>query len=138
METRALAALLITVLNSAAQQIEESIAGDGDDNDDAAPARSKAKARAPDASRRSDDKAAASARARAKNDEDEDDDSADTAAPDADDVVDAVRAALKVIDRAAVSKILKKHGKAEKASEVAEENRQAVIDAIEKAIDAAA
>ena len=55
-------------------------------------------------------------------------------APDEDDVIDAVRAAQKVLDGDDIKKLIRKHGKAARASEVEADNRQALLDALEKAV----
>jgi hypothetical protein len=113
METRKLAALLVTVLNAAAEQIEEAMSEDAGDGKEGKGGKDK------------EEKAGGKRR---RNDKQVDD-------PSEDDIVDAVRGAQKVLESNDVKKILKKHGKAERASEVEPENRQAVIDALEKAVE---
>lgn len=129
METRKLAVLLITVLNSAVEELEKIVNEDEDDGGekDDKPAR-------PSRSSSSKGKASSS-KNRAKDKDEDDDKDNDSDAPSEDDVVDAVRGAQKVLESADIKKILKKHGKADRASEVEEEHRQAVIDALEKAVE---
>lgn len=126
METRALVVALIAILNFAVDTLEKLVASDG-----AGPA--------------SKEKGGRKSRAKAKSkveDEDEDDDEDEDEDEDDDEltedkVVDAVRAAQKAIDRNQVAKIVKKYGKAERASEVKPENRAKLLAELKKAIDEA-
>lgn len=150
METRSLATILVAFLNAvgaaaseAAGEVEKLISaeGDGDEGGDEKPARrSRAKAKA------SEEKPARTRPSRAKSkDEDEDDDDADEDddgdeeedgddEPSEDDVIDAVRAAQKVLPRDEVVKLVKKFGKAERSRDVKPENRRHLIVNLEKAI----
>lgn len=126
METRKLAAALVAFINAvhdagaeAAEAIEKLMAEDGD-GDEAAGGKG--------GKRGSKDKDKGSKNRSSKDKDDGDE-------PSEDDVVDAVRAAQKVLESADIKKLLKKHGKADRASEVEEEHRQAVIDALEKAVE---
>lgn len=131
METRKLALLLITILNSAVEQIEEAVSEEGEAKED-----KPAKASGGGRKRPETVKPTSTKKHGAKDDDDSDDDDDDKGdEPSEDDVVDAVRGAQKVLESADIKKILKKHGKAERASEVEPENRQAVIDALEKAVE---
>jgi hypothetical protein len=124
MELRALVVALVAICNFAAETLEKLLSEDGDGKETRAakPARSRP-SRAKKEEKEDDDK--------------DDDDDKDGDEPSEDDIVDAVRAAQKVLEKADITKILKKHGKAERATEVEPEHRQAVIDALEKAVDAA-
>lgn len=126
METRTVLLALIAILNFAAETLEKVIAEDGD-GEDAAPSR---KSRA---------KAKAKGKPKDEEEEDDADDSdSDSDEPSEDDVIDAVRGAQKVLEKADIEKILMKYGKVKRASEVKEEHRKKVIDALEKAVEAAA
>lgn len=115
METRVLVVALISILNFAVETLEKLVSEDGGDAEKEKGARpSRAK------------KAAKPAK-----DEDEDDDEV----PTEDDVIDAVRAAQKVLEKDDISKILMKYAKAKRASEVEEGYRKRVIDALAKAVE---
>jgi len=123
MELRALVVALVAICNFAAETLEKLLSEDGDGKETRAkPARSR-----PSRAKKEEK----------DDDDDKDDDDKDGDEPSEDDIVDAVRAAQKVLEKADITKILKKHGKAERATEVEAEHRQAVIDALEKAVDAA-
>lgn len=126
METRALVVALVAILNFGAETLEKLLSEDGDGGKEK-PSRSRPS------------RAKASAKGKEKDADDDadkdDDDDADGDEPSEDDVIDAVRAAQKVIEKVAITKILKSKGKADRASEVEPEHRQAVIDALEKAIE---
>lgn len=122
MKTTALAALIVSILNNAAQEIETAISENGEDESE--------ETRASEG----EDKESKGAKGKGvKGKSKGDDDSGD--APSESDIVEAVRAALKVLEKKEVSKIIKKYGKADRATEVDEELRQKVIDALEKAIE---
>ncbi len=122
MELRALVVALISIANFAAETLEKLVA-DGEEGDGKS---SKRSARGKTSSR---------GKGKDKDDDDDKDEDKDGDEPSEDDVVDAVRAAQKVLESADVKKLLKKHGKADRASEVEPEHRQAVIDALEKAVE---
>lgn len=127
METRALAVALIAILNFAVDTLEKLVSEDGGEKAKEKGARpSRAKAKTSSRSKKDDDDDA---------DADDADDDKDSDEPSEDDIIDAVKAAQKVIDKADITKILKSKGKADRASEVEPERRQAVIDALEKAIE---
>lgn len=119
MELRALVVALISILNFASETLEKLVSEDeGGDGKKSGKSSTKTKS------------------SRSKKEDDDDDDKDDDGdEPSEDDVVDAVRAAQKVLESADIKKILKKHGKANRASEVEPENRQKVIDALEKAVE---
>lgn len=127
METRKLAIALVAFINAIhdasgelAEEIEKLTAEEGDDPKEGKASRS-----------RPDNKGGkAASKNRSSKDKDDSDDE-----PSEDDMVDAVRGAQKVLESADIKKILKKHGKAERASEIEPENRQAAIDALEKAVE---
>jgi hypothetical protein len=121
MKTTALAALIVSILNNAAQEIETAISESGEDEGE--------ETRAGEG-KDNESKGAKGKGAKGKSKEDDDGD-----APSESDIVEAVRAALKVLEKKEVSKIIKKHGKADRATEVDEELRQKVIDALEKAVE---
>ena len=151
METRLLATALVSFLNAlaeaasgTAEEIEKLVSADGDDDagEEKKPARKSRSKPAKDEDE--DEKPARRSRAKAKavkedddededEDEDEDDDAADDE-PSEDDVSDAVKAALKVLERTEVSKLIKKFGKADKSREVKPENRRHLIVNLEKAV----
>lgn len=127
METRALVVALIAILNFAVDTLEKLVSEDGGEKAKEKGARpSRAKAKTSSHSKKDDDDDA---------DADDADDDTDSDEPSEDDIIDAVKAAQKVIDKADITKILKSKGKADRASEVEPERRQAVIDALEKAIE---
>lgn len=120
MELRALVVALISIFNFASETLEKLVSEDeGGDGKKSEKSSTKAK---PSRSEKEDD-----------DDDDGKDDDGDE--PSEDDVVDAVRAAQKVLESADIKKILKKHGKADRAKEVEPGLRQKVIDALEKAIE---
>lgn len=130
METRKLAVAIVAFFNAiheasgeAAEEIEKLIAEDEDGGDAKGAKEGKSSSRP--------SRAASKNRGKDK-DEDKDDDE-----PSEDDMVDAVRGAQKVLESVAIKKLLKKYGKAERASEIEPENRQAAIDALEKAVEEA-
>lgn len=150
METRKLASIFVSFLNAFIQVAEEAVEmvekelAKGDDDKPEKGEKKKDEEKSSRSSR--------SSRSSKKDDDDDDDDDDEKKGddddddddkkkgddePSEDDCVDAVRAALKVLDRADVTKLVKKYGKADKASEVEPENRQKLIDALEKAVDAA-
>jgi hypothetical protein len=129
MTSRALAVALIAICNFAAKTLEKAVAEDGDGDEGK---EEKTGSRSSNASRDTSKKGGSNSKGK-----DKDDDSDDDAAPSEDDIIDAVRAAQKVLEKKDVVAILKKHGKSERATEVDESRRQAVIDALEKAVDEA-
>src|SRR5690606_8787135 len=118
MELRALVIALISILNFAVETLEKLVSEDGGDGEKNGKPSTKAKS-------------SRSSKAKAKDEEEEE----EKGEVSEDDVIDAVRAAQKVLERADIKKILKKHGNADRASEVEPELRQKVIDALEKAIE---
>ena len=124
MEIRALVVALVAICNFAAETLEKLLAEDGGDG-------KASRSEKPSRSRPS------RAKGKENDDDDDKDDDDNDDEPSEDDIVDAVRAAQKVLEKADITKILKKHGKAERATEVEPDMRQAVIDALEKAVDAA-
>lgn len=137
MDARRLATILVAGLNSLTEEIEKEISADkdgGDKGDDSDGKASRGRERPSRAGRGRDEPA----RGRGKSDDDDDDPKTDDGdEPTEADIVKAARAALKVIEQDDVKAIIKKHGKAERATEVKPERRQAVIDALEKAVDEA-
>lgn len=134
METRKLALALITGLNAMAQALEEAAGEDGGEGEEENEREERRSSRSK--------KKTTSRRSRSRDDDDADDDKDDDDAeegdhPDEDEIVDAVKAAQKVLESADIKKLLKKHGKADRASEVEPELRQKVIDALDKAVEAA-
>lgn len=123
MKTTALAALIVSILNNAAQEIETAISESGEE-DESEETRS-------DKEKNKESKGAKEKGVKSKSKEDDDDGDV----PSESDIVEAVRAALKVLEKKEVSKIIKKYGKADRATEVDAELRQKVIDALEKAIE---
>lgn len=150
METRKLASIFVSFLNAviatceeAVEMTEKELAKGGDDNAESSRQR-KANNDKTRSSKKDDDDdddddkgKTSSRRSSKKDDDDDDDDKGKDDEPELEDLQDAVRAALKVCEKADVVKCLKKHGKAEKASDVEPENRQAAIDALEKMVDEA-
>lgn len=143
MEPRKLAATIVAILNDGAERIEKLIAADGDEEGDAVettkdkkkagktpPSRNTRSTKKKDEDEDDDDKD--------DDDDDDDDDDADDAnddkVPTEADIVKAVRGALKVLEKEDVVKHIKKHGKAEKATDVKPERRAAVIEALEQAV----
>lgn len=145
MEIRSLVAILITLTNAigeaasaAAEELEKLMSADGgdevvpdkparksrkkvDDEDDEPPARnrpSRAKAKAKDEDE----------------DEEEEEEEEENDEPSEDDVIDAVRAAQKVLPRDDIAKLVKKFGKAERSRDVKPENRRHLIVNLERAI----
>ena len=114
MEIRKFTATLITILNFAAEELEKLMSEDGEKKVE------------------KEDKPARPSRGANKTSPKKDDDDEH---PTEDDIVDAVRGAQKTLETAVVKKIIKTKGKADRASEVEPELRQAVIDALEKAIE---
>jgi len=136
MKTTALAALIVSILNkvvsvldNAAQEIETAISESGEENEGE-------ETRSGKGSTGAKEKGAKGASKDDDRDGDDDDDG-DRDTPSESDIIEAVRAALKVLEKTKVAKIIKKYGKADRASEVDEELRQKVIDELEKAIEAA-
>lgn len=136
METRKLASVIVSGLNDLAEKIEEALAEDGGDeggkgkgkdraSSSTSSRSSRSSARGKDADESDDD------------DDDKDDDDGDGDEPSSDDCVKAARAALKVLEKDEVTKIVKKYGKVEKSADVPADKRQAVIDALEKAVEEA-
>lgn len=119
MELRALVVALISILNFATETLEKLVSedeGGGGKGGKSKPAAGKA------------------SRGKKKDEEEEEEEEEEDEVSE-DDVVDAVRSAQKVLESADIKKILKKHGKADRASEVEPELRQKVIDALEKAVE---
>lgn len=112
---RALVVALISILNFASETLEKLVSED-------------------EGGEKKGGKLSKSSRSK-KEDDDDDDKDGDGDEPSEDDVVDAVRAAQKVLESADIKKILKTHGKADRAKEVEPELRQKVIDALERAIE---
>lgn len=146
METRKLASIIVSFLNAivscceeAAEMINKELAKSDDDAPAGKSGKSSSRSKAKDDDDEKEEKPARG-KGKAKDEEEEEDDDNEeeesSDEPSEEDCVDAARAALKVLDRAEVSKIIKKYGKADKASEVEPELRQKVIDALEKAVDA--
>lgn len=137
METRPVIVALVAILNFAVEKLEKLLAADvvdGASGNDAKRDKDKEKnARA----RPTRSKASMSTDADDADIDADDADDADDAEPSEDDIIDAVRAAQKVIEKADIAKILKSKGKAARASEVEPARRQAVIDALEEAVEAA-
>lgn len=152
MEPRKLAAAIVSILNDGAEKIEKLMAQDGDDaktDDDEKPTRRSRASK--DKDDEDDDKETArpsragKSKTKPKDDDDDDDDDDDKDGDDDDDdkdgkhpleaeVVRAARGALKVLETVDVAKIIKKYGKAPKATEVKPHLRRAVIDALEQAV----
>lgn len=124
MDPRKLAAAIIKACNGLVEDVEELMSEDKDEGKDSG---KEGSSRSTSRSSESSGKSGRSSRGK-KDDDDE---------PSEDDVVKKAREALKVLDSAEVKKILKKHGKAERASEVEPEHRQAAIDALDEAIEEA-
>lgn len=123
MDARRLAAILIAACNQIVEELEKELSADkdgGGERDE----RSSRRERPSRAGRGKDD----DDRGRGVGSDDE---------PGEDDIVRATRAALKVLEEDDVKALIKKHGKAGRATEVKPEHRQAVIDALEKAVDEA-
>ena len=152
METRKLASIIVSAFNALIQCLEEGVEMINKElakSDDDAPASAKSGKSSGRSKTKDDDddEKPTARRGKAKKEEEDDDEDASEEKeeeedetnegdePSEEDCVDAARAALKVLDRADVSKIIKKYGKADKASEVKPELRQKVIDALEKATD---
>lgn len=131
MEIRKLVVALIAIGNFAVETLEKLVSEDGDaqPEKEEKPSRSRSK---PETVK---PKTTSKNGKPAKDDDEENDDDDAGDEPSEDDVIDAVRGAQKVLEGADVKKILKKYGRAERASEVEPEHRQAVIDALEKAIE---
>jgi len=130
METRKLAIALVAFINAIhdasgelAEELEKLTSEDGDGDDDKDDKGGKSGSGSARSSKKSADKGG---KGKSKEDDDE---------PSEDDMVDAVRGAQKVLESADIKKILKKHGKAERASEIEPENRRAAIDALAKAVE---
>lgn len=124
METRKVVTILIAGLNEIVSNLEELVSeeggGKGPKDKEETGSRSSRSSRAKD---------------KDKDEVDDDDNDDDDGEATEDDIVKATRAALKVLDKEDVVKIIKKHGKKEKASEVAANLRQKVIDALEEAVE---
>lgn len=127
MELRAFVVALVSILNFASETLDKLVSEDGEGKSGKSSGKSSRPSRSSRSSKEKDDD---------KDDDDKDDDK-DGDEPSEDDVVDAVRAAQKVLESADIKKLLKKHGKADRASEVEPELRQKVIDELEKAVEAA-
>jgi len=119
MELRALVVALISILNFASETLEKLVSEDEGGEKKGGKSSTKAKS-------------SRSSKAKDKDEEEEEEEEEEVSE---DDVVDAVRAAQKVLESADIKKLLKKHGKADRASEVEPELRQKVIDALEKAVE---
>lgn len=127
MEIRTLVVAFVAIFNFAATTLEKLLSGDGSTSDVPTTRRS-----------RSTSSRSRSSSSKAVDDEDtveDDNDNTDDDTPSEDDIIDAVKAAQKILEKTDISKILMKYGKASRATEVAAANRQRVIDALEKAID---
>lgn len=122
METRSFVVALVAILNFAVDTLEKLISEDGGDEKSARPNRAKSSEAKP---RKGDDEDKGG-----KDDKDDEDDEVSE-----DELIDAVRAAQKVLEKADIAKILKAKGKAARASEVEASRRKAVIDALEEAIE---
>ncbi len=145
MDIKKVVAILVTGLNDMAEELEklksaeaEETPGrkgraskdDDDGDDDDKPARGKRAAKDDD-----DDKPA---RGKGKGkDEEEEEEEEDDDEPSEADIAKAARGALKVLEKDDVVKLIKKFGKADRATEVKASLRQAVIDALEEAIEEA-
>lgn len=132
MDARTLATVLVGIFNEAAEELEKLLASDGED--DADDDKKKKKKKKGDDDDDSDDDADEPKKKKKKSDDDDDDDKDDDE-PSAEDVTKAARAAVKKLGKDAVAKIIKKKGKADRSAEVEEEYRQAVIDALSKAVE---
>lgn len=144
METRPVIVALVAILNFAVETLEKLLAADvieGAGKNDAKrdkdkdkksvhtrPPRTKAAAVSTDADEEEEEE---------EEEKEEEKEEEEETEPSEDDVIDAVRAAQKVIEKAEIAKILKTKGRAARASEVEPARRQAVIDALSEAVDAA-
>lgn len=135
MDVRTLAVALIAGLNAMVEKLEEAVSADGEEEQEEKPAR-RSRSRKEEEEEESEEKPARRSRSK-KDEEEEDDDKDDSDAPSEDDIIDAVRAAQKVLAKDDVVAVIRKYGKKDRASQVPEDRRQAVIDALEKAIDEA-
>lgn len=143
MDVRTLAIALVAGLNAMVEKLEEAISADGDQEEpEEKPARRSRSSRKDEDDEPEEKEERKPRRSRSKDkdedaddDKDDDDDDADSDAPSEDDIVDAVRAAQKVLEKDDVVAVIRKYGKCDRASQVPEDRRQKVIDALEKAID---
>ena len=130
MDARTLATVLVGVLNDAAEEIEKLLAGDGEDAADDDEPKKKKKKKSNDDDDAEDDDDEPKKKKKSDDDDDDDDDE-----PSAEDVTKAARAAVKKLGKDAVTKIIKKKGKADRSAEVEAKYRQAVIDALSEAVE---
>lgn len=146
MDTRQLVIALAGIANFAATTFEQLVSAvdDGEDGEDAPEATGKK--RAPRKSRAaSADKPTRGRRSRAKapepeeeeEEEEEPDDDDASEEPSEDELIAAVRAAQKVLERPDITKVLKTKGKASRATEVSPDRRSAVIEELERLMDEA-
>jgi hypothetical protein len=126
MDARKLATILVSGLNDLAVELEKALSGD-DDGEEVAKKKKK-RTTEDDDTEDEDDKP------KKKKKTDDDDDGADDE-PSEEDFVAAAKKAVKKLDRDTVKKIIKKVGKADAAADVDPTKRQAVLDALDKAID---
>ncbi len=139
MEPRKLAAAIVAILNDGAEKIEKLIAADADDAGDDEDRKKGGKAASARPSRAGKTKPKDEDADDEDEDEDEEEDDEDEEEEDEGeaseaDIVKAARGALKVLDKDVVVKLIKKHGKAEKATEVKAALRAKVIEALEQAV----
>lgn len=144
MQVRQLVVGLIAGLNSLVDELEKVLGEDGepgeeDLKEDKPRRRSRAAKEDPpeDKPRRS----------RARKDDDDDDADKDDAEdddddkggdePSEDDIIDAVKAAQKICDKDDIAAIIRKYGKCDRASQVPDDRRAAVIKALDKLVDEA-
>lgn len=128
MDTRKLATAVTRYANSVAEagealaaDVEKLMSADGDEGKDESSSSGGKSSRSSARSERS---------SRADKDDDDKDDE-----PSEEDIAKAARAALKVLDSAEVKKVIKKHGKADRATEVEPKYRKATIAALEEAVE---
>jgi len=138
MEPRKLAAAIVAILNDGAEQIEKLIAADVGDKDADDDNGDDKKKRGTSTSTSRNSRSSRSTKAKDEDededeDEDDEDEDEDAEASEAD-IVKAARGALKVLEKDDVVKIIKKHGKADKATEVKPALRAKVIEALEQAV----
>jgi len=129
MDARRVAAILIAACNDLVEKLEEEMTADKEDGGEDKPTRRErpSRAKADDG----DDDPPRRSRAKPADDDGDGDE------PSEDDIAKATRAALKVLEQDDVVAIIKKHGRANRATEVKPALRQKVIDALEKAVDEA-
>lgn len=138
MKLRAVVAALIAGFNAQVEELEKLMSEDGDaEEPEEKPARRSRTSRKDEEEDEPEEKPARRSRAKKEEEEEPEDDDADADGdnPSEDDIVDAVRAAQKVLEKDDVVAVIRKYGKKDRASQVPADRRQAVIDALEKAVD---